>query len=83
MDNRRKRLIYRANHCGMKENDVLLGKFAEERLESLSEEEVDRFEILLNHTDNDLYNWIIGQEETPELVDSDVLQMIKKFNGTA
>jgi len=82
LDKRRKRLIYRATHCGMKENDVLLGKFALERLESLSEEEVDRFEILLIHTDNDLYNWIIGQEPTPDFVDSDVLRMIKEYNGT-
>lgn len=82
LDDRRKRLIYRATHCGMKENDVLLGKFALERLAGLSEDEVDRFEILLNHTDNDLYNWIIGTEPTPEIVDSDVLRMIKDFNGT-
>lgn len=82
MDKRRKRLIYRATHCGMKENDVLIGKFALERLAGLTEDEVDRFEILLNHTDNDLYNWIIGQEPTPDFVDSDVLRMIKDFNGT-
>lgn len=82
LDDRRKRLIYRATHCGMKENDVLLGKFALERLADMPDDEVDRFEILLNHTDNDLYNWIIGTEPTPEIVDSDVLRMIKKFNGT-
>ena len=82
MDDRRKRLIYRANHCGMKENDVMIGRFALAKLEDLSEDQMDRFENLMNHTDNDLYNWITGREPTPEMVDSDVLRMIKEFNGT-
>ena len=82
MDDRRKRLIYRANHCGMKENDVMIGRFALARLEELSDAQMDTFENLMNHTDNDLYNWITGREPTPEIVDSDVLRMIKEFNGT-
>lgn len=82
MDDRRKRLIYRANHCGMKENDVMIGRFALARLEGLSDAQMDTFENLMNHTDNDLYNWITGREPTPEIVDSDVLRMIKEFNGT-
>lgn len=82
MDARRKRLIYRATHCGMKENDVLLGRFALARLEDLSESEADQFENLMNHSDNDLYNWVTGREPTPDMVDSPLLRMIKEFNGT-
>ena len=82
MDARRKRLLYRATHCGMKENDVLLGKFALARLVELSEDEADQFENLMNHSDNDLYNWVTGREPTPDIVDSPVLRLIKEFNGT-
>ncbi len=82
MDARRKRLIYRATHCGMKENDVLLGRFALARLADLSEAEADQFENLMNHSDNDLYNWVTGREPTPDMVDSPVLRKIKEFNGT-
>ena len=82
MDARRKRLIYRATHCGMKENDVLLGRFALARLADLSEAEADQFENLMNHSDNDLYNWVTGREPTPDIVDSPVLRKIKEFNGT-
>ncbi len=82
MDPRRKRLLYRATHCGMKENDVMIGRFASARLDDLSESLVDQLENLMNHTDNDLYNWITGREPTPDIVDSDVLRMIKEFNGT-
>lgn len=82
MDARRKRLLYRATHCGMKENDVLLGKFALARLAELTEDEADQFENLMNHSDNDLYNWVTGREPTPDIVDSPVLRLIKEFNGT-
>lgn len=82
MDARRKRLIYRATHCGMKENDVLLGRFALAKLADMTDDEADQFENLMNHSDNDLYNWITGREPTPDMVDSPVLRMIKEFNGT-
>lgn len=82
MDARRKRLIYRATHCGMKENDVLLGRFALAKLAEMPDDEADQFENLMNHSDNDLYNWITGREPTPDFVDSPVLRKIKEFNGT-
>lgn len=66
----------------MKENDVMIGRFAVERVENMTDDELDMFENLMNHTDNDLYNWITGKEPTPDMVDSDVLQQIKKYNGT-
>ncbi len=60
----------------------MIGRFANERVENMSEHELDMFENLMNHTDNDLYNWITGKEPTPDIVDSDVLRQIKKYNGT-
>jgi len=66
----------------MKENDVLIGRFTTAHVEELSEELVDQLENLMNHADNDLYNWITGRQPTPEFVDSDVLRMVKKYNGT-
>ena len=60
----------------------MIGRFANERVENMSEHELDMFENLMNHTDNDLYNWITGKEPTPDIVDSDVLRLIKKYNGT-
>lgn len=66
----------------MKENDVLIGRFTAAHVEELSEELVDQLENLMNHTDNDLYNWVTGRQPTPEFVDSDVLRMVKKYNGT-
>lgn len=60
----------------------MIGRFANERVENMSESDLDMFENLMNHTDNDLYNWITGKEPTPDIVDSAVLREIKKYNGT-
>lgn len=60
----------------------MIGRFAMERVAEMTEGELDMFENLMNHTDNDLYNWITGKEPTPDIVDSDVLRQIKKYNGT-
>ncbi len=79
MDDRRRRLLYRATHCGMKENDVLIGRFAQARLADLDDAEVGRFEVLLEHSDNDLYNWITGKEAAPADARSDILDMLIDF----
>jgi len=66
VDNRRKRLLYRATHRGTKEADVIIGGFITEKVAGLSEAQVVEAEILLEESDIDLVNWIIGREETPE-----------------
>jgi antitoxin CptB len=66
MDNRRKRLLYRATHRGTKEADFIIGGFFTERVASLSEAEVDEAEILLEESDIDLVNWLMGREPVPE-----------------
>ena len=70
LDSRRKRLIFRADHRGTKEMDLLLGTFAKKYVPEFSEQELDEFEELLTHNDPDLYNWITGKEEAPDELSS-------------
>lgn len=79
MDARLKRLLFRAQHMGSNENDILFGGFAEKYLTSLTPEQVDRFEALIAETDNDLFNWVTAKEPVPERLDHDVMTMIKAF----
>lgn len=80
MDPRRKRLLFRAQHCGMKENDIMLGGFAEARIANLSDDQLARFEALLDQPDNDVYNWISGRTPIPADQDGALLKMIQDFN---
>ncbi len=79
MDARRKKLLFQSRHCGMKENDILLGRFAEARIAELSEAQLDRFEALLAESDNDLYDWITGRAPVPDRVDHDVMAALISF----
>ena len=79
MDARRKKLLFQSQHCGMKENDILLGRFAEHRLDGFTDSQLDRFEALLEENDIDLFNWIIGKQSVPGRLDHDVMNALIKF----
>ncbi len=77
MDNRRKKLLYRACHRGIKEMDLILTAFSERELAQFNETELDQFEALLDLADQDLYAWITGTQEVPERHRSDVLDRLR------
>ena len=66
MDERRKRLLYRATHRGTREADHLVGAFAEAHLEGLDEADLNRFEALLDESDVDLVDWLMGRRPIPD-----------------
>ncbi len=83
MDTRRKQLLFRSHHCGMKENDILLGKFAERHIAELNEQELDQLDTLMQHNDIDVMNWIIGKTPLPDALDNGLMSLIQRFNNTA
>jgi antitoxin CptB len=64
LDLRRRKLLFRAWHRGMREMDLIMGRFADATLDRLSESELAEFERLIELPDRDLLAWITG-EETP------------------
>ena len=65
-DTRLKRLKMRSMRRGIKEMDIILSRFAEERLAAMTGPELDRYEALLNENDQDLYQWVSGQKPAPD-----------------
>jgi antitoxin CptB len=80
MDPRRKKILFRAWHRGMREMDLIMGRFAEDRLQAMSDGELDVFEQLIEVPDRDLLAWITGREPTPANYDSVVFQALKAFH---
>jgi antitoxin CptB len=76
IDRRRERLRFRSWHRGTREIDLLLGSFADARIASFSDAELDMFEAILSLNDPDLYNWITGAEPIPAEDDSPVLRLL-------
>lgn len=64
-ENRLKRLRMRAHRRGIKEMDLVLGRFADERLGDLNGAELDLFDQMLWENDQDLLTWVTGQAPTP------------------
>ncbi len=79
MNARLRKLKYRAWHRGFREADLILGPFADQRLERLGSEELDQFEELLEQPDQDLYTWITGQTPAPAAFADGVLASIIDF----
>lgn len=79
---RRKRLLFRSHHTGMKENDALIGGFADRHLDELSDDEVAWLEaLLLENNDIDLYNWMLGKEPVPAHLDHPVMRKLIDFKN--
>ncbi|GLQ07281.1 FAD assembly factor SdhE [Sneathiella chinensis] len=76
---RRKRLLHRSRYTGMKETDLMLGRFANKYLKTYSDEELDIYETLLKAGDPSIYAWAVGREEIPEEYDTSVMNQLKNF----
>ncbi len=78
-DIRLKRLRYRCWHRGTKEMDLLLGPYADARLDTMDVGELDRFERLVDEADTDLQKWLMGQEPAPADADHALLAELLAF----
>eukprot|EP01102_Stenamoeba_stenopodia_P004687 TRINITY_DN15003_c0_g1_i1.p1 TRINITY_DN15003_c0_g1~~TRINITY_DN15003_c0_g1_i1.p1 ORF type:complete len:165 (+),score=41.57 TRINITY_DN15003_c0_g1_i1:55-495(+) len=61
----KRKLLYRSNHRGMRENDLILGSFAKEHLNDLSREELREYEKVLDQPDPELFSWFTGKATPP------------------
>jgi antitoxin CptB len=66
LDTRRRRLLFRANHRGTKETDLLVGGFVAARLEGFSGAEMDALEQIMELPDPELADWLTGRLPIPD-----------------
>jgi antitoxin CptB len=78
-DVRCRRLLFRCWHRGTQESDFILGGFADVHLADFDSAQLDRFEALLECTDPDLFDWIIGGFDAPKEHDHDVMRLLRAF----
>ena len=63
---RLKRLHMRSMRRGIKEMDLILSRFWGREGAGLSDGDLDLYETLLGENDQDLYQWVSGQAESPQ-----------------
>lgn len=76
LEPRRAKLLFRSWHRGMREMDLILGRFADAEIASLTSEEIDQYEKLLDISDTELLPWITGQNPVPEDLGLPILQKV-------
>jgi antitoxin CptB len=79
LDDRRKRLLFRCWHRGTREMDLILGRFADAEIASLSDDELAQFEQLIEVPDPDLYAALTGNAPLAPQYASQLFNRIKAF----
>ncbi len=81
IQDRRKRLLYRAMHRGFKEADIVVGGFAAANIDTLEVSELDEFEALITFPDKELYEWIVGRQPPPANIIGPVFERLQAFDA--
>ncbi len=79
MDERRRKLNFRAWRRGFREMDLIMGQFADQHIGAMSENELQEFERLLATPDWEVYAWIVGNKPVPPNYAGPVLDRLPSF----
>ena len=83
LDARRRRLLFRCRHLGIREMDYVLGRFADAELQRLSDAEMDVLEGWLDIPDQQMFAFVNGSEPTPAEIDTPMFRRLRDFHGAA
>jgi antitoxin CptB len=81
LDERRRRLLFRAWRRGVREMDLIVGRFADACIDKFGDTELEEFERLIEVPNGELYAWIVGDAPVPEAEDTKVLRQLIAFHN--
>lgn len=76
LDAERRKLHFRSCHRGIKEMDIIFGKFADTVLGELPDEALTDYQRILELPDDKLFSWATRREAVPEEVRSPLLDRL-------
>ena len=80
LDPRRRKILFRAWHRGMREMDLIMGRFADDAVAGCSDAELDEFERLIEVLDRDLLSWVTGEASVPASYDTELFRKLRAFH---
>ncbi|MBU1212175.1 MAG: succinate dehydrogenase assembly factor 2 [Alphaproteobacteria bacterium] len=81
MEMRRRRAIYRAQHRGTKELDIVMGRYAAARIADMSPDEMTLFEQFLALPEPQLYDWVMKGEPVKDTGMSALVAEVRRLGG--
>nr|XP_020464146.1 succinate dehydrogenase assembly factor 2, mitochondrial [Monopterus albus] len=78
---KRRRLLYESRKRGMLENCIILSLFAKRYLNTMTEDQLQQYDRLINEPSNDwdIYYWATEAQPTPDVYQGEVMDMLKEF----
>jgi antitoxin CptB len=80
LDERRRKLLFRAWRRGVRETDLIVGRFADAHIDKFNDTELHDFERLIEAPNAALYAWVTGAEAIPADYDTAVLAELRAFH---
>jgi antitoxin CptB len=80
LDVRRRKLLFRSWHRGMREVDLIMGRFADTAIGDLTENELAEFERLIELPDRDVLAWVTGEADVPAVHDTPLFRRLRDFS---
>jgi len=80
LEQKRSRLLYQSRKRGTAENCLLFGTFSAKYLSSLTEDQLNSYDRLLNDYLNEweIYYWLVGKKPVPKAYDNDLMVLLQK-----
>lgn len=80
LETQKARLVYQSRKRGMLENDLLLSTFVSKYLNEMTQDQVTKYDHLINNVSNDwdIYYWATNLKPVPEEYDNEIMAMLKK-----
>lgn len=82
LDVRRRKLLFRAWHRGLREVDLILGRFADSNIAEMTEAELSEFESLMNVPDGELLAWLTGEATVLASHDGPLFRRLRQFRAS-
>jgi len=80
LENRRRRLVFRSWHRGIKELDLIFGNFVEANVEGFSAADCKWFECLYEEQDHEILAWVTKGENVPEQFQGPMMDRLQKLD---
>jgi antitoxin CptB len=80
LDARRRKLLFRAWRRGVRETDLIVGRFADAFIDRFDDAALDDFERLIEVPNAELYAWVAGDKTVPRDYDTAVLRQLVGFH---
>ena len=79
LENLKKKVLYRSNYRGTKEMDILLSRFVNKYIDSLSIDDLKKLNEFLDISDDELSNFYLNNKTTEEISNNPISKIFKNF----